>query len=92
MGVQPLLSANSAVTPNAHVSAPDVIDEAMITVDTVLLEMIKARMPQLNREILHLRTVSASVNQTLPILIRVVHPMAGSTIIGGIDFQVQPLS
>jgi hypothetical protein len=45
MGVQPLLSANSAVTPNAHVSAPDVIDEAMITVDTVLLEMIKARMP-----------------------------------------------
>lgn len=77
--------------PDTQVSVPDVIDGAMIAMDTVLVEMMKARMPELNRKILYLRSVFSECEPDLPMLIRATRPLAGSRITGGIDFQVQPL-
>lgn len=80
-----------ASSPHAEFSVPEIIDEAMRAIDGVLLEMIKAWTPDINRRILYLRGLFSETEPDLPVLISAVRPLAGSRVTGGINLRFRRL-
>lgn len=75
--------------PEAELDLPAIIAEAMAAMNSVLLQLVKISLPELNTYISQLRKIFAEASG-MPLLLRTRQPSAGSKAVG-LNFDMEPL-